>query len=223
MQMTPSQNAAILIRTSLLVVFILQCTSGRLLAHDSVLEGPDGVPTLAHVLEEVTPAVVNLSVVPRSPWEKGPLLQDPFFQRYFGTPDNLQVPPRTSVGSGVIVDAELGHVLTNHHLVKSAAAIYVVLQDSRRLSATFIGSDPGTDIAVLQIAADGLTALEFGDSDGLRVGDFVIAIGNPFGIGQTVTSGVVSALGRSGLNVESYEDFIQTDAAGFTDQVQHLS
>ncbi len=124
-----------------------------------------------------------------------------------------QAEPRLSAGSGVIVDATRGYVLTNHHVVANARKILVTLKDGRRLDAKLVGPDKGTDIAVLQIPARNLTALPFGDSDALRVGDYVVAIGNPFGLGQTVTSGIVSALGRSGLSREGYEDFIQTDAS----------
>jgi len=118
-----------------------------------------------------------------------------------------------SAGSGVIVDADNGYVLTNHHVVANGSKILVTLKDRRRLTAKLVGSDPGTDIALLKVDAKDLTAIEFGDSEALEVGDFVIAIGNPFGLGQTVTSGIVSALGRTGLNIEGFEDFIQTDAS----------
>jgi len=121
--------------------------------------------------------------------------------------------PRLSAGSGVIVDAEKGLILTNHHVVADASEISVTLKDRRRFKAELVGSDQATDIAVLRVKASRLTALPFGNSDTLRVGDTVVAIGNPFGLGQTVTSGIVSALGRSGLNIEGYEDFIQTDAS----------
>ena len=113
----------------------------------------------------------------------------------------------------MIVDADRGLVLTNHHVIARAESVMVTLKDDRRFEAEIVGSDPGTDIALLRVEADGLTALPIGDSDTLEVGDFVVAIGNPFGIGQTVTSGIVSALGRSGINVDGYEDFIQTDAS----------
>lgn len=169
------------------------------------------LPTLAPVLSQVTPAVVNIAVLTRSPEEDNPLFQDPFFRRFFGVPDR----PRTqqSAGSGVIVDAVKGYVLTNHHVVKNAVAVKVILKDKREFDAKLIGSDAGTDIALLRIDPENLTAVRLGDSDQLSVGDYVLAIGNPFGIGQTVTSGIVSALGRSGLNIEGYEDFIQTDAS----------
>ncbi|MGA8007354.1 MAG: Do family serine endopeptidase [Burkholderiales bacterium] len=171
----------------------------------------DGIPTLAPILQKVTPAVVNISVLQRSPEEENPLLSDPFFRRFFGFPDDAQ--QRIAAGSGVVVDARHGYVLTNHHVVQDAQEIVVTLKDKRRFPAQLVGSDAGTDIALLKIDAPGLTQIEFGDSDALEVGDFVIAIGNPFGLGQTATSGIVSALGRSGLNIEGYEDFIQTDAS----------
>lgn len=170
------------------------------------------IPTLAPLVAEVTPAVVNISVVTRAPMEDNPLFRDPFFRRFFNLPDR-SAPTEQAAGSGVIVDAAQGYVLTNHHVVKDAEQVVVTLKDRRQFQARIVGVDPGTDIAVLRIQPQNLTALRFGDSDHLNVGDYVIAIGNPFGLGQTVTSGIVSALGRSGLNIEGYEDFIQTDAS----------
>jgi Do/DeqQ family serine protease len=170
----------------------------------------DGLPTLAPVLAKVTPAVVNISVLQQAPEAQNPLLRDPFFRRFFGMPGQQQ--PQISAGSGVIVDAANGYVLTNHHVVKDAREIQVTLKDNRRLPAKLVGSDAGIDIAVLRIDPTDLADAKFGDSDALEVGDFVVAIGNPFGIGQTVTSGIVSALGRSGLMQGGYENFIQTDA-----------
>ena len=170
-----------------------------------------GLPTLAPLIAQVTPAVVNISIKSRSPAEDNPLLRDPFFRRFFNVPD--RPPQEMAAGSGVIVDARQGLVITNHHVIKNAAQVIVTLKDRRQLPATIVGADPATDIAVLKIDAPNLTAMKLGDSDQLNVGDFVVAIGNPFGLGQTVTSGIVSALGRSGLNIEGYEDFIQTDAS----------
>ena len=170
------------------------------------------LPTLAPVVNEVTPAVVNISVVTRSPLEDNPLFRDPFFRRFFNLPDRPQRQEQAS-GSGVIVDAAHGYVLTNHHVIKDAEQVIVTLKDRRQFQARLVGTDPGTDVAVLQIQSQNLKALKFGDSDQLNVGDYVIAIGNPFGIGQTVTSGIVSALGRTGLSAEGYENFIQTDAS----------
>jgi serine protease Do len=172
------------------------------------------VPSLAPMLSRITPGVVNIAVRGRVK-EQNPLLQDPFFRRFFNLPQNAQPEERETqaTGSGVIVDAAQGYVLTNGHVAENATRIDVVTKDNRRLTAKLIGIDSDTDIAVLQIPAVNLTAVPLGDSDRLQVGDFVIAIGNPFGLGQTVTSGIVSALGRSGLGVEGYEDFIQTDAS----------
>jgi serine protease Do/serine protease DegQ len=170
------------------------------------------LPTLAPLVNQVTPAVVNISVVTRAPMEDNPLFRDPFFRRFFNLPDRPQRKEQAA-GSGVIVDAARGYVLTNNHVIKDAQQVIVTLKDRRQFPAKLVGTDPGTDIAVLQIPAQGLSALRIGDSDALQVGDYVLAIGNPFGIGQTVTSGIVSALGRSGLSVEGYEDFIQTDAS----------
>jgi serine protease Do/serine protease DegQ len=173
--------------------------------------GGQPLPTLAPMLAEVTPAVVNIAVIARTP-EENPLFADPFFRRFFDLPDR---PPRgeQAAGSGVIVDAAAGLVITNHHVVKDAQEIFVGLKDRRVLEAQVVGVDPGTDVAVLRIAPERLIAAKWGDSEALNVGDFVVAIGNPFGIGQTVTSGIVSALGRTGLSIEGYEEFIQTDAS----------
>ena len=170
----------------------------------------DGLPTFAPILEKVTPAVVNIAVLQKSPEEQNPLMRDPFFRRFFGAPQQSQ--PQISAGSGVIVDAKNGYVITNAHVVKDAREIQVTLKNNLRLPAKLVGADPGTDIALLRIESPNLIEAKFGDSDALQVGDFVIAIGNPFGIGQTATSGIVSALGRSGLSMEGYEHFIQTDA-----------
>ena len=171
-----------------------------------------GMPTLAPLVNEVTPAVVNISVLTRSPLEDNPLFRDPFFRRFFNLPDKPQRQEQAA-GSGVIVDAARGHVITNNHVIRNAEQITVTLKDRRQFPAKLVGTDPGTDIAVLQIEPQNLSAIRIGESDALQVGDYVIAIGNPFGIGQTVTSGIVSALGRSGLTPEGYEDFIQTDAS----------
>ena len=172
-----------------------------------------GMPTLAPLVNEVTPAVVNISVITRSPIEDNPLFRDPFFRRFFNLPDQPPQQQEQAAGSGVIMDAGRGYVLTNHHVIRNAEQVIVTLKDRRVLQAKIVGADPGTDVALLQIEAKNLTAIRFGDSDALQIGDYVIAIGNPFGIGQTVTSGIVSALGRSGLSPEGYEDFVQTDAS----------
>ncbi len=174
----------------------------------------DKLPTLAPMLEKVTPAVVNISTQSHVAERDNPLLQDPFFRRFFGLPESKPRQQRSqSLGSGVIIDADNGYVLTNNHVIAKAREISVHLRDGRILEAELVGADPEADVAVIQVPAEGLTALSMADSDELQVGDFVVAIGNPFGLGQTVTSGIVSALGRSGLGIEGYEDFIQTDAS----------
>ncbi len=175
----------------------------------------NGVPSLAPLVQKVTPAVVNIAVRSQVPVAQSPLFNDPFFRRFFNLPDQSKplTRERVAVGSGVIVDAAKGYVLTNNHVIDNATDIVVRLKDRREFHAKLIGRDSGTDIALLKINAKYLTALPFGNSGQLHVGDFVIAIGNPFGLGQTVTSGIVSALGRSGLHIEGYEDFIQTDAS----------
>ncbi|MCB9948008.1 MAG: trypsin-like peptidase domain-containing protein [Rhodospirillaceae bacterium] len=175
--------------------------------------GQEAVLSIAPMLDRATPAVVSVVVESSRPARPNPIFDDPVLRRFFGLPDEL--PPSTSIdaGSGVIVDAANGYVLTNNHVVEDGERIVVTLKDGRQFDATLIGSDPGTDVAVLRIPADGLTDLPFVDSDTLRVGDYAVAIGNPYGLGQTVTTGIVSALGRSGLISGGYENFIQTDAA----------
>jgi len=169
------------------------------------------LPSLAPMLELVTPGVVNIST--RSSVSRDRSLED-FYRFFYGTEPAQR--PRSqpqSLGSGVIVAAKEGLVVTNNHVISGADEIIVTLRDGRELSATLIGADPRADIALLKIVADNLTELSWADSDELRVGDFSVAIGNPFGLGQTVTSGIVSALRRSGLGIEDFEDFIQTDAS----------
>lgn len=172
------------------------------------------IPSLAPMLKKVMPAVVNISTRSSVPVQENPLLSDPFFRQFFNLPEQ---PPQQqeiqSLGSGVIVDAKHGYILTNNHVIKDAQSIAVILSDGRRFKAKVIGADPETDIAVIQIHASDLTTIPLGNSGKLEVGDFVAAIGNPFGLGQTVTAGIVSALGRTGLGIEGYEDFIQTDAS----------
>jgi Do/DeqQ family serine protease len=202
-------RADIIRTTGFLIALLLTCAQA--LAQIPAVATRDGVPTLAPLLEEVTPAVVNIAVLQGSPEEQNPMLRDPFFRRFFGLPE--QARPQIAAGSGVIVDAKNGYVITNAHVVKDAREVVVTLKDNRRIPAVLVGADPGTDIALLRIASGNLVQARWGDSDALQVGDFVLAIGNPFGIGQTVTSGIVSALGRSGLSVEGYEHFIQTDAS----------
>ncbi|MEE4362184.1 MAG: trypsin-like peptidase domain-containing protein, partial [Pseudomonadales bacterium] len=181
------------------------------------------LPSLAPVMEAVTPAVVNIATY-TTVEVRNPLFDDPFFRFFLDLPSEQRRYRRTrSAGSGVIVDAARGYVVTNDHVVAFADEIVVTLTDGRTLSATLVGADAQVDLAVLRLEDAGLEAsiamdaplseVRFGDSAALRVGDFVVAVGNPFGIGQTVTSGIVSAIGRSGLGIEGYEDFIQTDAS----------
>ncbi len=171
------------------------------------------VPSLAPMLEQVMPGVVNISTKSHVAVARNPLFDDPFFRRFFNVPNMPQQQERQSLGSGVVVDAENGYVITNHHVIGDADEITVTLRDGRDLEAKLIGSDPEADLAIVQVDADNLTAVPLADSEALRIGDYVVAIGNPFGLGQTVTSGIVSALGRTGLGIEGFEDFIQTDAS----------
>jgi len=143
----------------------------------------------------------------------GPFADDPFFRRIFGIPDIPRERVERALGSGVIIDAQRGYVLTNHHVVENADGVSVTLSDGRTVEAEFIGSDADTDVALIRIPASGLTAIPLANSDALQVGDFVVAIGNPYGLGQTVTSGFGSAVGRSGIPVAGYQNFIQTDAS----------
>ncbi len=174
--------------------------------------GEQALPSLAPLVKEVSPAVVSIATRGTLNAPPNPLMEDPFFRRFFGIP--RQPRETRSAGSGVIVDAKNGYILTNHHVVEDADEIEVSLYDNRSLKATVVGSDQGTDIAVLKVDEPSqLTQIELGDSDQVLVGDFVVAIGNPFGLQHTVTSGIVSALGRSGISPDGYEDFIQTDAS----------
>ncbi|MFM2479279.1 Do family serine endopeptidase [Celerinatantimonas sp. MCCC 1A17872] len=173
------------------------------------------MPSLAPIVAKVSPAVVSISV----DGEMVTNAQAPeLFQFFFGQqqPPQMQGPHKTpfkGLGSGVIINADKGYIVTNNHVIDNANKIEVTLQDGRQFKAKVIGTDPMSDIALLQIKADHLKQVKMANSDDLKVGDFTIALGNPFGLGQTVTSGIVSALGRSGLNIEGYENFIQTDAA----------
>lgn len=171
------------------------------------------MPSLAPMLEHSMPAVVNISTSTQSRAQANPLMNDPVLRRFFNIPNNPQQQQKNSLGSGVIIDKDQGYVLTNNHVIDKADKISVTLSDGRQLNAKLLGADPEADVAVIQIPADNLAALKIANSSQLRVGDFVVAIGNPFGLGQTVTSGIISALGRSGLGIEGYEDFIQTDAS----------
>ena len=174
--------------------------------------GNSASPSLAPMLENVLPGVVNIATSGTVAVNQNPMYNDPFFRHFFG---NIpQQKRRTqSIGSGVIIDAKKGYIVTNNHVIANADTIFVTLNDKRKLKAKLIGSDPETDVAILQVKSNNLTAIPLANSTALRVGDFVVAVGNPFGLGQTVTSGIISALGRTGLGIEGYENFIQTDAS----------
>jgi serine protease Do/serine protease DegQ len=194
----------------IIILPLSQMASAALPVADS--QGQE-LPTLAPMLKKALPAVVNIATTGTVRIQSNPLLDDPIFRRFFDIPEQPRERRTQSLGSGVIVDAKQGYILTNNHVIANASEITVTLSDGRVHTAKLIGTDPETDVAVIQIDAENLTALKKTDSDSLQVGDFAVAIGNPFGLGQTVTSGIVSALGRSGLGIEGYEDFIQTDAS----------
>jgi len=196
-----------------LILLLLMLCSTASLSNTSNLYSA-GVPSLAPMLENVTPAVVNIYTISEVEG-KNNYIDDPFLRKFFNIPEQQQSKKRnrSGLGSGVIIDSKKGYIITNNHVIAKAKDIKVKLHDGREIKATLVGSDPASDIAVIKIIANNLTSLNFSDSEKLRVGDFVVAIGNPFGIGQTVTSGIVSALGRSGLGIEAYENFIQTDAS----------
>ncbi len=176
------------------------------------------LPSLAPMVKRVSPSVVNIATrgtIKEKPGQRNPLLDDPFFRRFFDVPPDSKPHERQfqSAGSGVIVDAKNGYIITNFHVVENASEITITLLDNRSFSAKVVGSDEGADIAVLQVKQPNLTAMSLGDSAKLEVGDYVVAIGNPFGLSHTVTAGIVSALSRTGINPDGYEDFIQTDAS----------
>lgn len=173
------------------------------------LAGP-GDESLSPLVEKTAPAVVNIATLQPSPAEQNPLLQDPFFRRYFGIPD-AALQPAMAAGSGVIVDGKNGLVITNFHVVRNAQQVEVGLKDGRKLPADPVAMAPDLDLAVLRIQAKDLPTLELGDSSKLQVGDYVVAIGNPFNLGQTVTSGIISALNRP-LGQGDSRRFVQTDA-----------
>ena len=199
-------------------MYRLFCTTLLMsIATSSLAALPDSVdgqpmPSLAPLVKQVAPAVVNIrvsqTIQSQSPYG------DEMFRRFFGLP-NSEGGSRevASAGSGVIVDAANGYILTNHHVVEGADKIQISLFNDETLDAEIVGSDAATDIAVIKVDPENLVDLPIGNSDEVEVGDFVIAIGNPFGLGHTVTSGIVSALGRTGINRNGYEDFIQTDAS----------
>ncbi|MEZ5465412.1 MAG: Do family serine endopeptidase [Lysobacteraceae bacterium] len=208
----PTSSTAI--RPVLLTLFLAAASLLPTTASAQLPAAVDGqpLPSLAPMIKRVTPAVVNIQS--RSTVRvRDPLMDDPFFRRFFGLPGTPRERVRQSLGSGVVVDAERGLVLTNNHVIEGADDISVTLADGRVLEAEYVGSDEDTDVALIRIPAENLSAIRLADSSGIEVGDFVVAVGNPFGLGQTVTSGIVSALGRSGLSGLGYQNFIQTDAS----------
>ncbi len=204
MKFKSSLAAAVMVAVATSVAPLAQADTAALFLNEQ------GEPTLAPVIQEIGPAVVNIATIGST--KNG--YEDPLFGDLLPqNPNGGNGQPAHAVGSGVIVDAQNGYIITNHHVIADADEIMVTLTDRRQFPATLIGSDAETDVAVLQIEADNLVEIQKGDSDRMDVGDFAIAIGNPFGLGQTVTMGIVSAVGRSGLGIEGYEDFIQTDAS----------
>ncbi len=202
-----------LIKPSVLLALLLATLS----AAEAEVAGVE-VPltsTFAPMVEKVLPSVVSIAVTGTSLSDMTPLLADPFFRQFFGesAPPPQSETPFQAAGSGVIVDGPKGLVLTNAHVVANADQITIRLPNGTETTAEVVGVDPDTDIAALHIASEGLVAARIGKSATLRVGDIVVAVGNPFGLEQTVTMGIVSALGRRGLGIEGYENFIQTDAS----------
>ncbi len=221
MAASPSRSPGVsllLLLVCTVVAALLGGFAARLLPIESSAKG-EAAPTLvappsdislSPLVSRTAPAVVTIAVLQPSPADQNPLLQDPFFRRYFGVPD-AALRPAVSAGSGVIIDGKRGFVVTNFHVVRNARAVEVGLKDGRRLPAKPVALAPQLDIAVLQIDARDLPQLPLGDSSKLEVGDYVVAIGNPFGLGQTVTSGIVSATARP-LVANDQRRFIQTDA-----------
>ena len=205
------KNAFRSITLALTAGLLMQAATGALPA----MVNDQQLPSLAPLVSTASPAVVSIATSGTVDAPRNPLADDPFFQRFFGAPQQQQRQRQVrSAGSGVIIDAKNGYILTNHHVIEHADEIEILFSDKHSLKATVVGSDPGTDIAVLQIDdTDDLVQMPLGNSEQVRVGDFVVAIGNPFGLSHTVTSGIVSALGRTGLSRDGYEDFIQTDAS----------
>ncbi len=204
-----------LVRTLFLSVLLIFTvfTSNAYAALPVSAEGQP-LPSLAPMIERIRPAVVNIATRGSVDIQNHPFLDDPLFKRFFKGFENLpQRKEIRSLGSGVVIDADAGYIVTNFHVIDGADEISVTMFDGRQLEAKIIGSDSEADVAILKIDHDKLTSIPFADSSKLRVGDFTVAIGNPFGLGQTVTSGIISALGRTGLGIEGYEDFIQTDAS----------
>jgi Do/DeqQ family serine protease len=202
-----------IIKARILTICLMVILSSSAVAALPVMVNDQQLPSLAPLVEKVSPAVVNIRV--SQTVSMGGNFGNDAFRRFFGLPDIPGGGHRevASAGSGVIVDADNGYIVTNHHVVENADKIQISTMDGELFDAEIVGSDPATDIAIIKVDAEGLTDMPIGDSNSVRVGDFVLAIGNPFGLGHTVTSGIVSALGRTGISRDGYEDFIQTDAS----------
>ena len=202
---------------SVVILFLLQSVFPAMAALPVVDIDGKAFTSLAPMIKQVKHSVVNISTYSTQQYGYNPLLSDPFFRFFFDLPDpgdfREEERRQQSAGSGVIVNSDAGIIMTNYHVIESADEVFVSTIDGRNFKANIVGADPELDIAILEIDADNLTRITLADSSLLEVGDFVVAIGNPFGLGQTVTTGIVSALGRSGLGLEGYENFIQTDAS----------
>ena len=199
--------ATLLSGSAVMVVHAQQATPTAPLA------SPLQLPTLAPVADAVLPSVVSIAVKGMVAQQQSPLMKDPFFKQFFNGQAAPAKKEEQAAGSGVIVDAAKGLIITNNHVVSFADEIEVTLSDGRVVPGKRLGADPDMDVALIQIPPDNLKAISFSPPQDLKVGDYVVAVGNPFGLGETVTSGIVSAMGRTGLGIEGYEDFIQTDAA----------
>lgn len=204
------RNLAIRVISFALISILSSATFAAIPAVDS--QGTP-LPSLAPMLKRVTPAVVNIATSGTVHIKQNPLFNDPFFQHFFEQPSQPRQRKTQSLGSGVIVDAKNGYIITNNHVIDKADVIKVTLRNGETHEAKLIGTDPDSDVAVIQIKTKNITAIPLANSENINVGDFAVAIGNPFGLGQTVTSGIISAMERSGLGIEGYENFIQTDAS----------
>jgi serine protease DegS len=210
------QAVAVGVVAALALLFLAPERAGQPIVEIHSAEAAERAPaaaSYAEAVERAAPSVVNIYTRKKVVRRDHPFMDDPFFRRFFG--DRFGVPRErmeSSLGSGVIVSGD-GYILTNHHVIQGADAIEVALHDGRTAEAAIVGSDPGSDLAVLRIGLEELPTAEFGDSEGLRVGDVVLAMGNPFGVGRTVTQGIISATGRNQRGLSAFEDFIQTDAA----------
>ena len=217
----PSRRSSTFPLLPLVIALVIAALAGGIVARllpigaassqQPALVAPPNAVSLAPLIRKTAPAVVTIAVLQPSPAQQNPLLQDPFFRRYFGVPDAAALQPTVAAGSGVIVNGKRGLVITNFHVVQEAQAVEVGLKDGRKVAAQPVALAPKLDLAVLRIDAKHLPQLELGDSEKLDVGDYVVAIGNPFGLGQTVTSGIVSATSRP-LVANDPRRFIQTDA-----------